>query len=87
MATKEKAELGLIETYLPAGLSDEELSTMVVDTIKSIGASGPKDMGKVMGALTKNKGPGRYVKSQYSRQEPVGIKTSSEGVSGFRVFW
>ena len=52
MATKEKAELGLIETYLPAGLSDEELSTMVVDTIKSIGASGPKDMGKVMGALT-----------------------------------
>jgi len=52
MAAKEKAELALIEKYLPASLSDEELVQLVEEAIKSTGAAGPKDMGKVMGALT-----------------------------------
>ncbi|HUO57897.1 MAG TPA: GatB/YqeY domain-containing protein [bacterium] len=52
MADKEKAELALIEKFLPAALSDAELAQLVEETIKSTGAAGPKDMGKVMGALT-----------------------------------
>ena len=52
MAAKEKAELTLIEKYLPAGLNDEELAKLIEEAIKSTGAAGPKDMGKVMGALT-----------------------------------
>ena len=52
MVAKEKAELALIEKYLPASLSDEELAKMVEEAIKSSGAAGPKDMGKVMGVLT-----------------------------------
>jgi uncharacterized protein YqeY len=51
-AAKEKAELALIEKFLPAALTDDELSKLVEETIKSTGAAGPKDMGKVMGALT-----------------------------------
>jgi len=52
MAAKEKVELALIEKFLPAGLSDDELAKLVEETIKSVGAAGSKDMGKVMGALT-----------------------------------
>ena len=51
-AASEKAELALIEAYLPAGLSDAELAQLIEEAIKSTGAAGPKDMGKVMGALT-----------------------------------
>jgi len=52
MAAKEKAELALIESFLPAALSDEELGKLVEEAVKSTGAAGPKDMGKVMGYLT-----------------------------------
>jgi len=52
MAAKEKAELALIEKFLPAALSDAELSSLIEEAVKSTGAAGPKDMGKVMGALT-----------------------------------
>lgn len=52
MAAKEKAELALIEKYLPAALSDEELAKLIEEAVKATGAAGPKDMGKVMGALT-----------------------------------
>lgn len=52
MAAKEKAELALIEGYLPASLGDEELTNLIEEAVKSTGAAGPKDMGKVMGALT-----------------------------------
>jgi uncharacterized protein YqeY len=50
-AASEKAELAIIETYLPAGLSDAELAQLVEAAIKTTGAAGPKDMGKVMGVL------------------------------------
>jgi uncharacterized protein YqeY len=50
-AASEKTELALIEKYLPAGLSDAELTALVEEAIKSSGAAGPKDMGKVMGVL------------------------------------
>lgn len=49
----EFAELKVIEKYLPKQLSEEELIEKLKVIIKNTGASGPQDMGKVMGAATK----------------------------------
>jgi uncharacterized protein YqeY len=46
----ELAQAAIIENYLPKQLSDDELKTALNEIIASIGASGPQDMGKVMGA-------------------------------------
>lgn len=51
-AAKEKAELQLIQGFLPAALSPEELSALIEEAVKAVGAASPKDMGKVMGVLT-----------------------------------
>ena len=48
-AAAEETEAQLIESYLPAELSDDELGEIVARAIESSGASGPGDMGKVMG--------------------------------------
>jgi uncharacterized protein YqeY len=47
----EKAELDILSAYMPAQMSDEEIRSEVDSAIASIGASGPQDMGKVMGML------------------------------------
>lgn len=47
-AQKEAAEKEIIEQYLPAGLTEEELEKIVADTIASIGAASLSEMGKVM---------------------------------------
>ncbi|MQA93861.1 MAG: GatB/YqeY domain-containing protein [Streptosporangiales bacterium] len=47
-AADERAEGAVLEDYLPAQLSDDELSTLVADAIAETGASGPKAMGQVM---------------------------------------
>ena len=47
----EKKEIEVINTFLPKQLSEEETKKICQDTIKSIGASSMKDMGKIMGAL------------------------------------
>lgn len=49
----ELAELAIIETFLPKQLSEEELQQKIKQIIESTGAQGPQDMGKVMGAATK----------------------------------
>ncbi len=49
----EQEELDLIVTYLPAGLSDAEVDGLVRAVIAEVGASGPGDLGKVMGPLMK----------------------------------
>ncbi len=49
----EMAEVAVIERYLPKQLSEEEVAEVVKDVIAQVGASGPQDMGKVMGAATK----------------------------------
>jgi uncharacterized protein YqeY len=49
-AGAEESEAELISSYLPAELSDDELSAIVDEAISSLGASGPQDTGKVMGA-------------------------------------
>ena len=51
-AASEKAELALIEKFLPAALSESELAQIIEEAIKTSCAAGPKDMGKVMGILT-----------------------------------
>jgi uncharacterized protein YqeY len=51
LADIEKAELIVLAAYMPAGLSDEEVSAEVTAAIAASGAAGPQDMGKVMGIL------------------------------------
>ncbi|MEA5534576.1 GatB/YqeY domain-containing protein [Crocosphaera sp. XPORK-15E] len=53
LADKEAQELVIIETYLPAQLSDEEIGEIIDNIIASSGANSPKDMGKVMGTIMK----------------------------------
>lgn len=50
---KEQEELTVIEQYLPAQMSDEELGTILRGIIERVGAKSPADIGKVMGAATK----------------------------------
>ncbi len=51
LADKEKAERVVLESYLPAPLSTEELQTLVLAAIQASGARVKADMGKVMGIL------------------------------------
>jgi uncharacterized protein YqeY len=51
LADKEKAEMAVIQEFLPAQLSETEIEQLVSDAIAQTGASSPKDMGKVMGIL------------------------------------
>jgi uncharacterized protein len=50
LADKEQAEIVILETYLPPGVSTDELEAAVTQAIGDTGAAGPKDMGKVMKA-------------------------------------
>ena len=51
LADIEKAELSVLVTYMPAGLSDEEIAAEVAAAVADSGAAGPQDMGKVMGIV------------------------------------
>ena len=51
LAAKEAAELTVLQAYLPARLSAEEVATEVKAIVAELGAKGPGDMGKVMGAV------------------------------------
>lgn len=53
LADAELAQVKVIENYLPKQMSAEELESELKAIIAQVGASGPKDMGKVMGAATK----------------------------------
>ena len=53
LADEELAQCRIIERYLPAMLSEEELTAALRAIIAQVGASGPQDMGKVMGVATK----------------------------------
>jgi uncharacterized protein YqeY len=53
LATEEKIQMDAISTYLPAQMNDEELENIIREIIQEVGASGPQDMGKVMGVATK----------------------------------
>lgn len=51
LAAKEAAELAVLEAYLPARLSADEIAAEVKAIVANLGAKGPGDMGKVMGAV------------------------------------
>ncbi len=53
LAEPEEAQAAIIEEFLPAQLSEEELKAALSEIISQVGASGPQDMGKVMGVATK----------------------------------
>jgi uncharacterized protein YqeY len=58
LAEKESAEIALLQSYLPAQLSDAELDQMIAEAVTATGAASVKDMGKVMGII-KSKAAGR----------------------------
>ncbi len=53
LADNELAQVKVIEQYLPQQMSEEELTAVLREIIAAVGASGPQDMGKVMGTATK----------------------------------
>ncbi|MDT0200514.1 GatB/YqeY domain-containing protein [Nocardioides sp. AE5] len=73
MAAKERAELGVIEDYLPAQLSAEEITEIVTRAVEETGAAGEgmRAMGKVMGVVqpqVKGKADGGVVAAEVRRQ-------------------
>lgn len=64
LADDEMAQVVVIEKYLPAQMSDEELEAAISAIIEQVGAAGPQDMGKVMGVASKQlagKAEGRLI--------------------------
>jgi len=64
-AAKELQEAEIYQTYLPEQMSADEIKAVVTETIAEVGASGPSDMGKVMGAIMpkiQGKADGKLVK-------------------------
>ena len=53
LAAKEIEEITVIEKFLPAQMSEEEVTTAVKAIIAQVGAAGPQDLGKVMGVASK----------------------------------
>ncbi len=51
LAEKEQNEIKILSEFLPEQLGEDELTKMVIDVVKETGATGPQDMGKVMGSL------------------------------------
>lgn len=51
LVAKEKADIGIWQSYLPAALSEAEIDQLIAAAIRDTGAASIKDMGKVMGAL------------------------------------
>ncbi|EOH86565.1 GatB/YqeY domain-containing protein [Enterococcus pallens] len=64
LADKVKKEIVIVEKYLPAQLSEDEIRSIVSDAIAKTGAASPKEFGKVMGAVmpkVKGKADGNQV--------------------------
>jgi hypothetical protein len=51
LVEKERAELEVLKKYLPEQLSEKEIKKIAKETIDKVGASGPKDIGRVMAEL------------------------------------
>ena len=53
LAQEELAQVAVMERYLPKQMSEEEVTAVLKEIISAVGATGPQDMGKVMGTATK----------------------------------
>jgi uncharacterized protein YqeY len=51
LAESEQKEIEILKEYMPEQMTEEQIKTEVREAIKSTGAAGPKDMGKVIGAV------------------------------------
>ncbi|HEX2194133.1 MAG TPA: GatB/YqeY domain-containing protein [Candidatus Limnocylindria bacterium] len=70
-AVDEEAEAAILSEFLPAQLPEDELTAMVDQAVAETGASGPADMGRVMGALmprTRGRADGRIVSELVRRR-------------------
>jgi uncharacterized protein YqeY len=70
-ADKEQSEIDIISAYLPQQLTEAEIDGLVKETISEIGASSPREMGKVMAALmpkTKGRADGKLVSAAVARE-------------------
>ena len=68
---KEEEELAILDDFLPRAMNPEELAQAVSDAIRSVGANGPQDMGKVMGAANKTiagRADGKLVAEEVKKQ-------------------
>ena len=68
---RERAEQAVLTDYLPAQLSDEELTSLVAAAITETGAAGPKQMGQVMKVVqpqVAGRADGRRVSGEVKRQ-------------------
>jgi len=71
LADKEKEELAILNTYLPQGMSPDELAKVVRETIAELGATSKAQMGAVMKALQAKAGgraDGKTLSSEVARQ-------------------
>jgi uncharacterized protein YqeY len=66
LVDKEQAELLVLQAYLPEQLSESEVAAVIAKIVQDVGATGPQDMGKVMGAA----------KSQLSGKADMGMVSS-----------
>lgn len=66
-------QVAILESYLPKQVSGEELSTLIDKVLEATGATSKKDMGRVMGALTKETG-GNFDKAAAAQE--LGAKLS-----------
>lgn len=70
LADQAKAEIDVIQRYMPEPLSDEELNALVEETVKEVGAASKSDMGKVMSAImpkVKGRADGKRVNAAVQR--------------------
>ena len=71
LAEKEEKEIALLQAYLPAQLTQEQLSAEVRAAIAAVGAKGPRDMGAVMKALmpkVQGKAEGKAISDEVKAQ-------------------
>ena len=79
MADAELAQVGVLESYLPKQLSQEEIEAEVKKIIAEVGATSMKEMGKVMGTASKQlagKADGRVISPASSWQERLMAESS-----------
>jgi len=84
LAAKERAESAILAEYLPAALSEDELRALVREAITTTGATSARDLGKVMGLVskqTKGRADGKVV-SGIVAQELAKLDVAAHDASG-----
>lgn len=82
LAAKEEAEIAILAEFLPENLSEAELAVLVAEAIAATGATGPRDLGKVMGWLaprTRGRADGRVLSGLVARALAPADATGSPG--------